>query len=49
MVEKTDFPDILREKHDGRFILKVKFPSELLSHVEPSHKWILTNINYQEP
>ena len=40
---------ILREDHDGKFLLKGSLISSLPNPVELSHKWVFTNLKYQDP
>ena len=39
---------ILREKRDDKFSFKENLLSRLPNPVELSHKWVLTNLKYQE-
>ena len=45
----THIVHILREGHDGIFLLKGNFFSKLPKPVGISHEWIKTDFNYQEP
>ena len=40
---------ILREEHEGNFIVKVNLISRLPKSVDLSHERFLTNFKYQEP
>ena len=45
----THIVQILREKRDGNFILKVNVLGRLPKAVELSHLWVKMNLKYQDP